>query len=75
MVNIQSLHTGYQADEVVSMPSKEKGPDIIEMLIKNKEAMAQLYGAYADRFPEYRGQAMPLNCASYMKFPAGVGCI
>ena len=36
------------------MPSRDKGSDIIEMLAKNEKAVAQLYSAYADRFPEYR---------------------
>ena len=36
------------------MPSKDKGSDIIEMLAKNEEAVAQLYSAYADRFPEHK---------------------
>lgn len=36
------------------MPSRDKGPDIIEMLAKNEEAVAWLYSAYADRFPGYK---------------------
>ena len=36
------------------MQSRDKGSDIIEMLAKNEEAVAQLYSAYADRFTEYK---------------------
>ena len=36
------------------MPSRDKCPDIIEMLAKNEEAVSHLYSAYADRFPEYK---------------------
>ncbi|MBM4446162.1 MAG: hypothetical protein FJ023_02255 [Chloroflexi bacterium] len=36
------------------MPLGDKGSDIIEMLAKNEEAVARLYRAYADRFPEYK---------------------
>ena len=36
------------------MPLSEKDIEIVEMLAKNEEAVAQLYSAYADRFPEYK---------------------
>ncbi|UCH50797.1 MAG: hypothetical protein JSV54_07210 [Chloroflexota bacterium] len=36
------------------MPLSEKDIEIVEMLAKNEEAVAQLYSAYADRFLEYK---------------------